>query len=69
MNLESALYNHPLLKHAKLSNDGMDFFKEFYTLMKAVHSLEKPSDILKNIIASKLYTGIIELLATQRGTT
>jgi DNA helicase-2/ATP-dependent DNA helicase PcrA len=29
--------------------------------------LEKPSDILKNAISSKLYGGIIELLATQRG--
>ncbi len=67
MDLDSALYNHPLLKHAKLTNDGMAFFKDFYMLMKSIHQLEKPSDILKNIVASKLYAGIIELLATQRG--
>ncbi len=67
MDLESALYGHPLLKHPKLTNDGMTFFKEFYTLMRDIHSLEKPADILKAAIQSKLYTGIVELLSTQRG--
>jgi len=67
MNLESSLYNHPLLKHPKLSNEGMEFFKEFYLLMRSLQGMNKPSDILKTIIASKLYGGIIELLSTQRG--
>ncbi|HEY9128356.1 MAG TPA: ATP-dependent helicase, partial [Sulfurovum sp.] len=67
MNLEPSLYNHPLLKHPKLSNEGMEFFKEFYLLMRSLQGVQKPSDILKTIIASKLYSGIIELLSTQRG--
>jgi DNA helicase-2/ATP-dependent DNA helicase PcrA len=67
MNLEDSLYGHPLLKHAKLSNDGMEFFQTFYTLMKSIHGLTRPSDILKNAISSKLYAAIVELLATQRG--
>lgn len=67
MELESALYTHPLLKHPKLTNDGVTFFKEFYMLMSDIHSLEKPADILKTAIHSKLYNGIVELLSTQRG--
>ena len=67
LNLESSIYNHALLKHPKLTSDGVTFFKEFYTLMRDIHTLEKPSDILKNAIQSKLYTGIVELLSTQRG--
>jgi len=67
LELEPALYNHPLLKHPKLTNDGVTFFKEFYVLMRDIHSLEKPADILKTAIHSKLYTGIVELLSTQRG--
>jgi DNA helicase-2/ATP-dependent DNA helicase PcrA len=67
MDLEPVLYNHPLLKHPKLSNDAVTFFKEFYTLMRDIHSLEKPADILKTAIHSKLYTGIVELLSIQRG--
>ena len=67
MELESALYRHPLLKHAKLSNDGMTFFKEFYVLMRDIHQLERPADMLRTAITSKLYTGIVELLSVQRG--
>ena len=67
LDLEPEIYNHPLLKHPKLTSDGATFFKEFYTLMRDIHSLEKPKDILKTAIHSKLYTGIVELLSTQRG--
>ncbi len=65
--LEPALYAHPLLKHAKLSNDAMLYFKSFYTLLKEVHSVKNPAMVLRVVIESPLYQGIIELLATQRG--
>jgi len=67
MGLEPSLYAHPLLKHPKLSTDGMAFFRDFYTLMKSIYKLENPSQILRTIIASPLYRDIIELLSTQRG--
>ena len=67
LGFDATLMAHPLLKHPKLSPDAATFFKEFYTLMKAVQPLENPSDILKNAISSSLYKGIVELLATQRG--
>jgi len=67
LQLNSKLMAHPLLKHPKLTTDSVTYFKEFYTLMDAVHTLETPSDILQNAIHSSLYKGIVELLATQRG--
>ncbi len=67
LNLESSLYKHPLLKHPKLTHDGVMFFREFYTLMRSLHTLEKPSDILGEAINSSLYKGIVELLSIQRG--
>ncbi len=67
LDLESSIYKHALLKHPKLTIDGVTFFKEFYTLMRDIHTLEKPSDILKYAIQSTLYTGIVELLSVQRG--
>ena len=67
MDLDSKLYNHPLLKHIKLTNDSMNFFKEFYMLMRDINGLNSPSQILSSAIRSKLYTNIVELLATQRG--
>jgi len=66
MGLDTALYNHPLLKHPKLSSDGVTFFKEFHTLMKSLHQLSKPSEVLKSAITSNLYKNVIEILSTQR---
>jgi len=67
LGLDARLMGHPLLKHPKLSSDAVGYFKEYHTLMHAVHHLENPADILKNAIHSSLYKGIVELLATQRG--
>ena len=67
LGFDDTLMAHPLLKHPKLSNDAANYFKEFYTLMKTVQPLENPAEILKHAISSKLYKGIVELLATQRG--
>ena len=67
LDLGATIMGHPLLKHTKLTSDGAVFFKSFHTLMSAVHSLEKPSDVLQNLIVSSLYKNIVELLATQRG--
>ena len=67
LGLGTDIYAHPILKHAKLSNDALIFFTEFHTLMKTIQPLERPADILRAAISSKLYKGIVELLATQRG--
>ncbi|MEA2047752.1 MAG: ATP-dependent helicase [Campylobacterota bacterium] len=67
LNLERDIYSHPLLKHPKLSNDGVTFFKDFYALMSDLHRLENPSTILGKAIDSTLYRGIVELLCVQRG--
>ena len=67
LDLGDSIMKHPLLKHPKLTTDGVKFFKEFHTLIRDIHPLEKPSDILQNAISSSLYKGIIELLSTQRG--
>jgi len=67
MGLDKTLYEHPLLKHAKLTQDGMAFFALFYGFMKQVHGLTKPADVLKHAIHSRLYGSIVEILATQRG--
>ena len=67
LGLDDTLMAHPLLKHPKLSSDAVIYFKEFSILMKSIHTLENPADILQNAISSSLYKGIVELLATQRG--
>ena len=67
MNLSPALLRHPLLKHPKLSQESMVFFKDFYVLFKEIYAQKNPSRVLDTIIKSTLYQNIITSLATQRG--
>ena len=67
LDLPHEIYTHPLLKHPKVIQDGVKFFKEFYLLMNAVKGLQDPAQILRTAISSKLYDGIIEMLSNQRG--
>jgi len=67
LELPPHVYAHPLLKHPKIIQDGVKFFKNFYDLMRACKEQNTPSQILQTAISSKLYEGIVEMLSTQRG--
>ncbi len=67
LDLPHEIYAHPLLKHPKVIQDGVKFFKEFHLFMNAVKGVQDPAQILRTAISSKLYEGIIEILSTQRG--
>ena len=64
--LDEEIRAHPLLKHPRLSAEGLIFFKEYYLFMKSVRQSRNPSTILRKAISSKLYEMIVELLSTQR---
>jgi len=67
LDLHPAIYSHPILKHPKIIQDGVKFFKDFHVLMTAVRGEENPAQILRTMITSNLYGGIVEQLSTQRG--
>jgi DNA helicase-2/ATP-dependent DNA helicase PcrA len=67
LDLPHHIYSHPLLKHPKVIQDGVKFFRDFHNLMSTVKDEENPAHILQTAISSKLYEGIIEMLSTQRG--
>jgi len=67
LGLASHIYAHPLLKHPKIIQDGVKFFKDFHVLMNKVKDERNPASILRAMISSNLYSGIVEMLATQRG--
>lgn len=67
MELDKVIYAHPLLKHPKLTQESVRFFKDFYTLISKVVSLKNPAEILRTVIASALYEHSVEILSTQRG--
>ncbi len=66
LNLPNEVYSHPLLKHPKITQDGVKFFKDFYLFLREVKDINNPSTILNAAISSKLYGKIIDLLSTQR---
>jgi len=67
LDLPKALYDHPLLKHPKITQEGVKFFGEFHTLMHTLKDISEPYEILRKTIASRLYQGVIEMLSKQRG--
>jgi len=67
LNLHQDIYGHPLLKHPKIIQDGVKFFKDFHVVMTAVRAEGNPTQILSTIISSDLYRGIVDMLSTQRG--
>ncbi len=67
LDLPPEIYSHPLLKHPKLTQEGVKFFANFYRLMQTIEQEQYPATILQTVISSRLYEGIIELLSKQRG--
>ncbi|MCB4743280.1 MAG: ATP-dependent helicase [Sulfurovum sp.] len=67
LNLPSEVYSHPLLKHPKLTQEGVKFFTNFYQLIQTIKMEQYPSSVLKKIISSRLYEDIIGILSKQRG--
>ena len=66
LDLEEEIRAHPLLKHPRLSSDGLLFFREFYRFIRSVRQSRNPSTILQKAIGSPLYRGIVDKLSTQR---
>ena len=67
LDLPAHIYAHPLLKHPKLTQEGVKFFAQFYDLLLELKGKKTPPEVLHSAISSKLYGGIVELLSVQRG--
>lgn len=65
--LPQKIYSHPLLKHPKITQDGVKFFHNMHMLMEEIKGIQNPAQILRISIASKLYESIVDTLSTQRG--
>lgn len=65
--LDERIRSHPILKHPKLTADGLKFFKKYHEFIRSINSVKQPKTLLIKLIQSPLYQDIVELLATQRG--
>ena len=66
MDLPEAIRAHPILKHPRLSQDGVRFFADFYHFVSSTGRAHVPQTILRHAIDSPLYQNIIDQLSTQR---
>ena len=66
IDMEEEIRSHPILKHPRISQDGVRFFINFYRFYKSIQRNQLPVSILKKAISSKLYQEIVETLAKQR---
>jgi DNA helicase-2/ATP-dependent DNA helicase PcrA len=66
LNLPEQVKSNPILKHPKLTDDGLMFFKHFYDFIKSIRNVKQPQTMLIKLINTPLYEAIIEMLANQR---
>ncbi|HHH37792.1 MAG TPA: ATP-dependent helicase, partial [Epsilonproteobacteria bacterium] len=66
LSLSEEIRAHPLLKHPRLSQDGLFFFQEYYHFLRSVKQSKNPGTILQKAIESKLYKDVVDRLSTQR---
>ncbi len=66
MAIYDAIKRHPLLKHPRITHEGVTFLNYFYELMMQVSSSNPPASILRKAIDSRLYHYVVETLALSR---
>jgi len=66
LNLPEQVKSNPILKHPKLTDDGLMFFKHFYDFIRSIRNVKQPQTMLIKLINTPLYEAIIEMLANQR---
>jgi len=65
--LPEEIKSNPILKHPKLSDDGLMFFKAYHDFLKSIKNVKQPQTMLIKLISSPLYGAVVEMLANQRG--
>ncbi|WP_456392020.1 ATP-dependent helicase [Nitratifractor sp.] len=66
MEMEEEIRSHPLLKHPRLTQDGLRFFIDFYRFYRSIDRSSRPATILRKAASSPLYGRIVAQLSEQR---
>jgi len=66
LDLNEKIKSNPILKHPKLTDDGVLFFRDFYNFLISIRNVKQPQTMLLKLINSSLYQNIIDILSTQR---
>jgi len=68
LHLDEKILSHPLLKHPKLTTDGVLFIADFFDICTKLAKLKTAHSAMLVVKESGLYTKIVEVLARQRAT-
>ncbi len=66
LEMEEEIRAHPLLKHPRLSQDGVKFFIRFYRFYREIDRSRRPGTILRKAASSSLYQEVVRQLSAQR---
>ena len=66
LSLEDKIKSNPILKHPKITSNGVLFYRDFYNFLKSIRGVKQPKTMLLKLINSPLYENIIDILSTQR---
>ncbi len=64
--LDDKIKSNPILKHPKVTSNGVLFYRDFYNFLKSIRGVKQPKTMLLKLINSALYENIIDTLSTQR---
>ncbi len=66
MGFSKEVLTHPIIKLTKIEKEALQFFENFYNLIKDIKKSDSSYVVVRKIIESKLYGYIIDMLSTQR---
>lgn len=68
LGFDEAFLSNPILKHARLSEDGAKFIYSFYNYMKNSTRIKTPKTLVNHILSSEIFNAIADFLSTARAT-
>ncbi len=68
LGFDEAFLANPILKHAKLNEDGAKFIYSFYRFLKNSMRIKSPKTLVSHLLSSDIFANITDILATARAT-
>jgi len=68
LGFDETFLSNPILKHARLSEDGAKFIYAFYSFLKNSTRIKNPKTLVNHIMSSDIFNQISNFLATSRAT-
>ena len=68
LGFDETFLSNPILKHAKLNEDGAKFIFNFYKFLKNSTRIKNPKTLVSHLLSSDIFASISDILSTNRAT-